>query len=373
MEKFKEAKKLIDSFSCIRIYLSESQNLSLIEGDVFCAGSALFYSLKKMGKKANLFFKKTPKGFEFLANSKLVISVNTEEKDVSELFYEKSLSNLRISLTSSGETISPENVSFLSQNFLQGDGREKPELLISLGSKALEEIGSGFEQNPDLFYKTPLLNIDNETENQNFGEVNLVDIKSSSICEICTSLINSFGEDIIDENIATLLLAGIIWRSENFRNSKTKPETFKTASFLIEKGGNHQKIIQNFYKTKSLSQIKLLGQVLKKLSFNREKGFYSANLTEQDFKDSQSSSKDLSQVLQELKFSFGPQILTNFLVLWESHASPPLIKGIFYSPNQGLIRKLLENFEGVSRGRTVLFLIREKEMEEAYQKFMEII
>ena len=394
MDTLSQAKSLIEKSRNIYIFLPENHGLSLAEGDLFCAGSALFYSLKKMEKKASLFFEKIPKNFQFLSNSKFVISINTRKNDVSELLYEKNGKDLKIYLTSAGNGISSKDISFASQNFLhpvrefdKSGGSEKsnfsngiqgsvltdPDLLITLGAQSLEDLGKNFVKNSDLFYQIPVLNIDNNPRNQNFGEVNLVEIKTSSVSEILYNFVKDFSQNLIDENIATLFLSGVIWASENFRNSRTKPKTFEAASSLIERGADHQKIIQNFYKTKSLAQIKLLGQVLKKISFNPEKELYSAKLTKKDFKESGADSKDLAEVLQELKFNFGSENLTNLLLLWESHASPFLIKGVFCSSQPNLIEKVLENFEGTSRGKAVLFLIREKDIDTAHQKFLETI
>lgn len=368
---FNQAKKLIEESQNISIFLPENYKFALTEGDIFCAGSALFYSLKNLGKKANLFFEKIPKRFQFLANHKSVISISTKKRDVSEISYEKDGDSLKIHLTSLQKDITPEDISLSSRSFPQNYTESKSDLLITLGVQNLENLEENFNRNPDLFYKTPILNIDNHPLNENFGEINLLEIKSCSISEITTDLIGFIDQSLINQDVATLLLAGTIWASENFRSPKTKPKTFARASALIEKGADHQKIIQNFYKTKSLSQIKLLGQVLKKLSFNPEKELYCSSLTKKDFEDSNSSSRDLGEVLQELKFNFGRQILTNLLILWESHNSPHLIKGVFYSSQKNSIEKILKNFKGISRGKMVLFLIGEKSLDSAYQKFIE--
>jgi hypothetical protein len=372
MDPLEQAKNLIEKSQNIYIFLPENCGFSLTEGDIFSAGSAFFYSLKKLGKNVNLFLEKIPKNFQFLANPNFVISINTQEEDISQIFYEKNAKNLKIYLTSSRENLNPEDISFSSQNFLQNNPLINPDLIITLGVQSLEGLGKNFEQNPSLFYQIPVLNIDNNPENQNFGEVNLVGIKAPSISEILVDLSKLFEQDLLDEEIVTRLLAGIIWTSENFRNPRTKPETFEKASFLIERGADHQKIIQNFYKTKSISQIKLLGQILKKLSFNSEKELYFSALTQKDFEESKASSKDLGEALQELKFNFGNSACSNLLILWESHSSPPLVKGIFYSRQLNLIEKILENFEGISRGKAALFLIREKGLNAAYQKFLKL-
>ncbi len=371
---FEQSKSLIEKAQNIHIFLPENYNLSLTEGDVFCAGTALFYSLRKIGKKVNLFFERIPPNFQFLTTPSLIISVDTDKTKFSELSYEQTDKGLKIFLSSSLKKISAKDVSFTSlEESFQTNTSESPDLLIVLGCQDLESIGKRFNESSNVFYQTPILNIDNNSKNQNYGEVNLIELKSLSLSEIVFELVKTIDQELIEKDISTLLLAGIIWSSENFRNPKTRPQTFQTASLLIEKGGNHQKIIQNFYKTKSISQIKLLGQVLKKMTFNQEKEMYCTGLTEEDFKDSQSSSKDLGGVLQELKFSFGSLSLSNLLILWESRCSPLLIKGIFYSHHQMLAEKILESFEGTSNGKSALFLIREKTLDQAYQKFLKVL
>ena len=79
----------------------------------------------------------------------------------------------------------------------------------------------------------------------------------------------------------------------------------------------------------------------------------------------------LNPFQEELKFHF--RHLPNLLILWESHASPPLTKGVFYSPDLSLSEKILENFEGASRGNGILFLIRETDLNIAREKVLNIL
>ncbi|MFH1423430.1 MAG: hypothetical protein ABIG29_00530, partial [Candidatus Nealsonbacteria bacterium] len=244
---------------------------------------------------------------------------------------------------------------------------------ITIGIKSLTDVADFFEENSRFLTETAILNIDNHPTNENFGEVNLVDAASSS-SEILTNLIRfmeSEDEAFLDENIATNLLTGVICASQNFRNPGTRPKTFETSAFLIERGGNHQKIIRHLYKQKSVSQINLLGRILEKLSFNEPKELYSASLSEKDFRECQASSRDLGFVVEELKFNF--RYLPNLLILWESHASPIIIKGIFYSTKRELVEKIRQNYEGVSRGNGVLFLIREPDLDSAKGNLLKIV
>ena len=367
MEDFSQAKNLIERSHSILILPPQE-----IDGDALASSLALFSTLKKMGKNVNVLIDEIPEKFKFLdgwqskAIGDFVISVNTAGKEISKMRYERNNGDLRIYLAVDKGELRARDVSFPAIT-------QPPNLLITIGVSSLANAGRFFEQNSRLFSETPILNIDNHPSNENFGEVNLVDATSSS-AEILTNLIRfmeSEDEAFLDENIATNLLTGVICASQNFRNPGTGPKTFETSAFLITRGGNHQKIIQHLYKQKSVSQINLLGRILEKLSFNEPKELYFTSLTENDFRECQASSRDLGFVVEELKLNF--RYLPNLLILWESRASPVVIKGVFYSTKRELVEKILQNYEGASKGDVVLFLIRGLDMASAKENLLGII
>lgn len=364
----------MDAINLAKNLVERSQNILILpasepQGDSACSALALFYTLKKLGKNANIKIGELPEKFRFLANNyaspnkDFVISVNTEGKEISQMRYEKNGNDLKIHLALNKGQLNSQDVSFVplpSQEVFTQDC----DLLISLGIQSLENI-------PQNLWTMPILNLDNQPQNENFGEVNLIEM-TSSLAEITTNLIKLIGgPDLFNKEISTCLLTGIIWSSQNFRNSKTRPKTFETSAFLIEKEANHQEIIQHLYKQKSISQIRLLGKVLENLNFYEPKEIYSADIKESDFKECKAGSKDLAFVFEELKFHF--RYLPNLLILWESHASPPITKGIFYSPNQDYVRKMTENFESSSKGSGVLFLIRETDLNIAKEKVLQVL
>lgn len=361
METLNKAKNLIEKCQDILIFPSPEP-----QGDSLGSALALFYTLKKLGKNVNVKTGDVPEKFKFLTDSHqasasdFIISINTEGKEISKMRYEKNGNDLKIYLALNKGQVRNEDIS-LSPFPGPELSLHSPDLLITLGAQSLENV-------PQAFWQLPILNIDNQPQNESFGEVNLMEM-TSSLAEIVTNLIKSLaGQELFDKEIATCLLTGIIWSSQNFRNPKTRPKTFETSAFLIERGADHQEIIQHLYKQKSISQIKLLGKILESLTFYEPKEVYSANIKESDFRGCEASSKDLAFVLEELKFRF--RHLPNLLILWESHASPPLTKGIFYSPDSNLVEKILENFEGASRGSGVLFLIREEDLNIAREKVL---
>lgn len=364
----------MDAANLAKSIIGKSENILIfppqeLQGDSLGSTLALFYTLKKLGKNVNVKLGDIPEKFQFLTNfyktgsGDFVIAINTENKDISQMRYEKNGKDLKIYLALSKGQIKNEDISFPSL-LCQESLSPRPDLVIALGTPSLENI-------PQSFWEIPILNIDNQPQNENFGEVNLIET-TSSLAEIITNLLKLTAEqELFDKEISTCLLAGIIWSSQNFRSPKTKPKTFEISAFLIEKGARHQEIIQHLYKQKNISQIKLLGKILENLNFHESKDVYSSAVKEHDFKECQASSKDLAFVLEELKFHF--RHLPNLLILWESHASPPIVKGIFCSPNYDLTGKILENFESASKGNNILFLIREGDLNIAKEKVLNIL
>jgi nanoRNase/pAp phosphatase (c-di-AMP/oligoRNAs hydrolase) len=367
METLIEAKNLIEKSR--NIWILPSKNL---EGDVLASSLALFSTLKKIGKNVNALIGKIPDKFRFLEDIRpensndFIIAINASNKEVSKMRYEKEDEVLKIYLTLGKGALNANDVSFSYAN-------PRPDLLITIGIDSLDGFVDFFNQNSRLLAETPILNIANSSANESFGEVNLID-PASCLSEITTNLLKFMEEEdeaFLDKNVATSLLTGIICASQNFRNPGTGPKAFETSAYLIERGGDHQKIIHNLYKQKNVSQVNLLGRILEKLNLNEQKELYSALLTEKDFEDCQASAKDLGFVVEELKTNF--RYLPNLLILWENNASPKIIKGIFYSDKEELVGNILANFEGVSKGAGALFTIKEDSLETAREKLLKII
>jgi len=378
----------VDSFDQAKNIIERFQNILIIPsldspGDGLGSGLALFFTLKKLGKNVNIAKQEIPERLRFLTeldngpDKDFVISVDTTKGNISKMRYEKDRQDLKIYLTLNQGEIGEKDVSFVSSpaaERIKFSGLEKnTDLLIVLGAGSLDDLGEIFYQNTDFFYERPILNIDNDPDNENFGEVNLIEL-GSSLAEILIKLIKPMEagyNSLIDKKTASCLLTGIIWSSQNFRNPKTRPKTFETSAFLIERGADHQKIIQHLYKQKSLPQVKLLGRILEKIAFDKSKETYVACLTEKDFQECQASSKDLGFAVEELKFDF--RFLPNLLILWESHASPPLIKGLFCASKTELVNKVLQNFEGIAKRSGAIFLLRNSNLASAKEKVLKAI
>jgi phosphoesterase RecJ-like protein len=111
----------------------------------------------------------------------------------------------------------------------------------------------------------PLINIDRRRHNAGYGTINIVDEQASSISELVHKVLHAIDHRLIDTEIATALLTGMIIATNSFRAHNVRPETLALASQLIETGAQREKIIHHLYRSRSLSTLRLWGVALTRL------------------------------------------------------------------------------------------------------------
>ena len=150
----------------------------------------------------------------------------------------------------------------------------------------------------------PLINIDHHASNSEFGTINYVDITASATTQMLLPIIRKIeeatGQDLMDADIATLLLAGIITDTGSFQHSNTTPNAFAVAAELLDYGARQQEIIKHVYKTKSLATLKLWGQVLSKIQFDKDYRFVWSTVSQKDLAETGADMEDTGAIIDEL-------------------------------------------------------------------------
>jgi nanoRNase/pAp phosphatase (c-di-AMP/oligoRNAs hydrolase) len=281
-----------------------------LDEDTLSSGLALKKFLQKLEKEAQIYSSGIlPKHLLFLPDADSVqsqlpnsqsfmISVNVSEKKVSEISYQTKNNQLNIFLKPKGEMFTPADISFNSERF-------PADALVFLGCKSQEDVGELFLHAPDLFFETAKINIDYQVGNEYFGNLNLVDVTATSTAEILTSVFEKYETQLVDADIATCLLVGIIAKTHSFQHVNTTPRAFLHASNLIGLGGRQQEIIKNIFKTKSLQNLKLWGKALSKLKILQDKSAVYSTLAFDDLKNSENAYESLNFVLIEILENVG--------------------------------------------------------------------
>jgi nanoRNase/pAp phosphatase (c-di-AMP/oligoRNAs hydrolase) len=227
-----------------------------------------------------------------------VLSFQTKYNPIAGVRTERDQDELRIFITPAKASIDPRDFSFQPSSFSH-------DLVIVIGAPDKEHLGKCYETNPDVFYEVPIINIDASSENELFGQINLVDITASTVSEIVSELLA--GVLIADElplAVHEYLLTGIITGTQSFQKQNTSPKALKIASDLMDKGADQQKIIRALYKTQPLHLLKLWGKVMANIKWNEKKGIIWGTLSVADFVQARANAKDLPAVLEKIKTNY---------------------------------------------------------------------
>jgi nanoRNase/pAp phosphatase (c-di-AMP/oligoRNAs hydrolase) len=276
--------------------------------DAVAASWSLSHLLTSLGKKPVVLQTKADDSFSFLAPPEkmeseikgardFVLSFDTKRNKITDFRTENKIDSFDIYITPEKAAIDPRDFSFIPAKF-------KYDLVIILGCQSLESLGTLSEKNSDLFFEVPIANIDNASANENFGQINLVDITASSASEILTGLFKSIWEKQSNNTIAQCLLTGLVAATHNFQSKNTTPQTFLAASWLIEKGADQQEIVRNLFKTHSFSFMKLWGRVMARLQWDENLKIAWSTLSLEDFVQSRTKPEELPLVLEKVKDNF---------------------------------------------------------------------
>lgn len=274
------------------------------DGDALGSILALSLVLRKLGKQVTaICVDPVPAVFSFLPGSDklstefkgtrdFIITLDAKEVQPDKIFYKVEDGKLNIVVTPKKGQYNEEMVAFR-------DGGFKYDLIIVLDSTDPERLGISFDANPDLFFETPVINIDHHAGNDFFGKVNVVDLTATSTSEILVSLIEALGQKF-DEDTATALLCGITTDTGSFQNANTTPKALTIAAQLVAAGGRQQEIIKNIYKTRSLTTLKLWGVALSKMKLEPDYSFLWSSLSETDFTTVGAAEDESAGVVDEL-------------------------------------------------------------------------
>ncbi len=274
-------------------------------GDAVSSALALFLYLKKLNKKCEIIADNN-KGkdiFNFLPSyneiknsfeglKKFIISINTINTEIEKVKYEKNEDSLDF-------VIFPKKGFLKDKDITTKAGSFKFDLIISIDAPDLESIGKIYEHETDFFYHTPIINIDHKSNNENFGQINLIDLTAVSVSEILTNLLSDNKENM-SEDIATCLLTGIISKTKNFRTTNITPKVLTNSSMLITAGGDREKIVNKMFRSRSINVLKLWGRVLARLTSTLNNGILWSVITKEDFKKTSTDLNDIPEVIDEL-------------------------------------------------------------------------
>ncbi|OGV89513.1 hypothetical protein A2Z41_01550 [Microgenomates group bacterium RBG_19FT_COMBO_39_10] len=130
----------------------------------------------------------------------------------------------------------------------------KVDLIFTIGASSLESLGNLYKDNQEAFKETQVVNLDNNSRNQQYGQINLVDPSAASFSEEVAKLIRLL-RLLTDRDIGTNLFQGIERATNRFSSPKVNADTFEAAALCLKMGARREVKLPN-KKSKSTSPLK---------------------------------------------------------------------------------------------------------------------
>jgi len=367
LEPKEQLKKFLENSKEILILISENPS-----ADAVGSAWALYHFLEKKKIAPTIAFSNhLSSKFTFLPKPErivneisgardLILSFDVSKNNITNIRHERIDGKVNIHITPERGAINPKDFSFILAKY-------KYDLVIVIACSDLEKLGALYVKNPDLFFEVPVVNIDCKSENDNFGQINLIDVTASSCSEIVRQAMEAIDPSFVDKNVATCLLTGIIGATNSFQDKNTTPRAFAAAARLMDQGADQQEIIRWLYKTHPLHVLKLWGRAMAKINWENETKLAWSAISVEDFVQSRASAQDLPLILDELEENYNDGQI--FLTLYND--TPESSIAIIKTREKELLKKILPLFGGEIRHGLLEFKIEESDMLQAGQKIAE--
>lgn len=213
--------------------------------DALSAALSLTLMLNRLDKHATAVFSgQVPPAIGFLEPGKtfentvdslrdFIIALDKEKAD--RLRYKVEDDVVRIFITPYKTVISEKDLQFSQGDF-------NVELIVALGVEAREDLDTAITAHGRILHDATVVTINADGAKSTLGSLDWSDASASSLCEMLMSLSEALQSGLLDEQIATAVLTGIVAATDRFRNEHTSPRVMTMAAQLMAAGANQQLI-----------------------------------------------------------------------------------------------------------------------------------
>ncbi len=249
----------------IKEFLSSSKNIGIIAPkdsnvDQMAAALSLFLSLKASGRQVFISSPTAPLvelshlvGIDKVktqlgeASGDLVVSFPYREGEIEKVSYtlEDGFLNIVVKAGEMGFSFDQKDVRYQRPS-------SSSDLLFSVGAARISDLGNLFD--PQALKDTKIVNIDNNPQNQGFGDLVLVSTRLSSVSEQVANLLFGLGLPL-DSDISQNLLDGIKGATNNFQSPNTSSLAFEMAGVLMRNGAKRESEVREMASTAFSKQL----------------------------------------------------------------------------------------------------------------------
>jgi hypothetical protein len=232
----------IKSASSVLVTVSANPSIDQLAA---CIGLTL--AINKMGKHGTAVYSgKTPSTIEFLKPEKTLESdtnslrdfiISLDKSKADKLRYKVEDNVVKIFITPYKTSISEKDF-----DFSQGDFNVDVVLALGVGKKA--DLDRAITSHGRILHDASVISVNTAAiaGQSPIGSMEWVAAEASSLCEMAADLINELDSSILDNQIATALLTGVVVETARFSNEKSRPHTMQVSGKLMESGASTQLI-----------------------------------------------------------------------------------------------------------------------------------
>lgn len=210
--------------------------------DQLAACIGLTLALNKKGKHATAVFSgEVPSTIEFLEPERTIETntdslrdfiISLDKSKADKLRYKVEDDFVKIFITPYKTSIDEKDL-----NFSQGDFNI--DLIIMLGIHDQVQLDAAITAHGRILHDATVAALNTDSMS-NLGSINWVDNNASSLCEMVSDLVVEIGKDLLDPQISTSLLTGMVAETDRFGNDKAQPHTMSVAGVLMSAGASAQ-------------------------------------------------------------------------------------------------------------------------------------
>lgn len=210
--------------------------------DQLAACIAMTLLLNKMGKHATAVYSgNTPSTLEFLKPENTIEKTTDSLRDfiialdkskADKLRYKVEDKLVRIFITPYKTSIGEADLEFSQGDF-------NVDVVLAIGIHDKEHIDNAITAHGRILHDAVVMTVNTQAGN-NIGTINWVSENASSLSEMLASISDDLQPQLLDPQIATAFLTGIVAETQRFGNEKTSSSTMSISSVLMAAGADQQ-------------------------------------------------------------------------------------------------------------------------------------
>ena len=219
--------------------------------DQLAAGIGLTLMLNKLGKHTTAVFSgKIPDVMQFLEPEKtfaatvdslrdFIVSIAKDKAD--KLRYKVDGDVVKIFITPYRTTITKDDIKFEQGDF-------NVDAVVALGVTNRDDVDAAIVAHGRILHDATVISVNTGDTVSTLGSIDWHEPTAGSLSEMLVSISEALEGNLLDAQMATAFLTGIVSATDRFSNERTSPKVMTMAAQLMAAGANQQLIATNLGK-----------------------------------------------------------------------------------------------------------------------------